>query len=325
MNRVQNFRKAERRLWQHYGLQPKEYFLELERPQVRVRVQEVGEGAPVLFVHGSPNAGATWAPLVAQMENFCCLMLDRPGCGLSESVDYDAYEVREWGVDLLESVLTALEIEQVSLVASSAGGSLAYLLAQERPGRVSRMVQLGCPGLVEGMNVPFISRLMAVPRLNRLMVRMMPSNLNAVRDLIRQIGHGPGLEEGRIPEVLLEWVYHLLEHTDTMENELAMMEKVMTWRGIRKELMFRESELRRISAPTLYIWNEGDPFGGSAIARQTAASTPNAQLHLFPESGHLPWIDNPGKVASLTADFLQAGAQSPDEPHLATAGLNATS
>lgn len=325
MNSMEKFRKAEHRLWQHYGLQPKEYFLELERPEVRVRVQQVGEGAPVLFVHGSPNAGATWAPLVAQMENFRCLILDRPGCGLSDTIAYDAYEVREWGPDLLESVLNVLEIEQVSLVASSAGGSLAYLLAQERPGRVSRLVQLGCPGLVEGMKVPFFNRLMAVPRLNRFMVRMMPSSLDAVRDLIRQIGHGPGLEDGRIPEVLLEWVYHLLEYTDTMENELAMMEKVMTWRGIRTEFMFGESELRRISAPTLYIWNEGDPFGGSAVARQTAARTPNAQLHLFPESGHLPWIDNPGKVAALATNFLQVETGRPGEHQVATVGLNVRS
>ena len=57
-NRVQRYREAENRLWQHYGIQPQEYFLSLAQPKVRVRIQEVGEGEPLLFVHGGPNGAA---------------------------------------------------------------------------------------------------------------------------------------------------------------------------------------------------------------------------------------------------------------------------
>jgi hypothetical protein len=53
------YRDAERRLWQGLGVQPSERFLRLARNAVTVRVQELGEGPPVVFVHGA-NGHAPW-------------------------------------------------------------------------------------------------------------------------------------------------------------------------------------------------------------------------------------------------------------------------
>lgn len=302
---VQTYKEAEGRLWRHYGVEPHAYFLDLERPQVKVRFQEVGTGAPVLFVHGGPNAGTTWAPLVARMYDFRCLVLDRPGCGLSEPVDYGASDLPSLATAVLESVLTALDIERLPLVVSSMGGLWGFWLAQAHPQRVSRMVQMGCPALIAGMKIPPFMRLLAVPRLNRLMTKMMPASVDAARDLYRQIGHGASIETGRIPDIYFDWSYHLTDDTDTMQNELGMIEKALTWRGTRSELLFGEEELRRVPQPTLYIWGEDDTFGGARLARQTAAMTPNAQLRIMSQSGHLPWLDAAKEVAALTTKFLQ--------------------
>lgn len=125
-NSVQTYKEAEGHLWQYYGIQPETYFLDLERPQVQVRIQEVGTGDPVLFVHGGPNAGTTWAPLAARMQDFRCLVLDRPGCGLSKPVDYGASDLPWLATAVLESVLTILDVERLPLVVSSMGGSGAF-------------------------------------------------------------------------------------------------------------------------------------------------------------------------------------------------------
>jgi hypothetical protein len=53
-----DYRCAERRLWNSVGLTPHESFVTLPRLGVEARVQEVGEGEPVLFIHGGPNAGS---------------------------------------------------------------------------------------------------------------------------------------------------------------------------------------------------------------------------------------------------------------------------
>ena len=308
-NAIQTYREEERRLWQHYGARPREHFLTLERPRVRVRVQEVGEGRPLLFVHGGPNAGTTWAPLVAQMEDFRCLVLDRPGCGLSEPANYKASSLQNLATDVLRSLLDALEIERLPIVASSMGGLWTFWLAQAHPQRVSRMVQLGCPALVEGMKIPPFMRMLSVPRLNRLLTRVMPATVDSARDLYRQIGHAASIEAGRIPGVYFNWSHHLMADTGTMSSELNMIEKVLTWRGTRPELLFDRAELHRVSQQTLYIWGEDDTFGGAELARQTAAWTPDARLHLIPASGHLPWLDAPEEVSAVAREFLRATSE----------------
>ncbi len=39
----------------------------------------------MLFLHGGPGAaGSAWAPLAAKLPNHRCLLVDRPGTGLSD-------------------------------------------------------------------------------------------------------------------------------------------------------------------------------------------------------------------------------------------------
>jgi hypothetical protein len=70
------YREAERRLWESVGVTPTEQRLHLGRTGVTVRVQEVGQGPSVVFVHGASNCGTSWAPLVARLDGFRCVMLD---------------------------------------------------------------------------------------------------------------------------------------------------------------------------------------------------------------------------------------------------------
>lgn len=78
------YRVAERRLWESKGVTPTERRLHLTRNGVDVRVLEAGNGPPVLFVHGGNVSGSSWAALVARLPGFRCIVLDRPGCGLSD-------------------------------------------------------------------------------------------------------------------------------------------------------------------------------------------------------------------------------------------------
>ena len=85
--RADRFQRTERALWDRYGLQPTARFVHLPSPDVRLRVLESGAGRPVLFVHGTVGPGA-WASLVGAMPGFRSIVLDRPGWGLSEPVDF---------------------------------------------------------------------------------------------------------------------------------------------------------------------------------------------------------------------------------------------
>jgi pimeloyl-ACP methyl ester carboxylesterase len=56
-------------------------------------VQVVGEGLPVLFLHGVNTCGTIWAPLAGRLAGVACLLVDRPGCGLSDPLPTPITEV----------------------------------------------------------------------------------------------------------------------------------------------------------------------------------------------------------------------------------------
>jgi hypothetical protein len=53
------YREAEQRLWGSIGATPTEHRVHLERNDVTVRLQEVGEGPVVIFLHGANTSGSS--------------------------------------------------------------------------------------------------------------------------------------------------------------------------------------------------------------------------------------------------------------------------
>jgi 2-hydroxy-6-oxonona-2,4-dienedioate hydrolase len=140
------YRAAERRYWNVEGVNPAQVWLELPSAGTRVRVQVIGDGPPVLLVHGVSNSGTSWAPLASRLHGFRRLLLDRPGCGLSEAsrtrVD-DVHTFASVGETLIVDVLDALGLERADIVATCLGGYYALRTASVHPDRVRRVVELG--------------------------------------------------------------------------------------------------------------------------------------------------------------------------------------
>ena len=141
------YREAEQHLWTSVGASPQERFVTLPRIGVKVRVQEVGEGAPVLFIHGGPNSGSTWVPLVEHFAGYRCLLVDRPGTGLSDPYTVTRDNLAKYGDAFVGDVLAALEVASAHVVASSFGGMLALRSAAAEPQYFRRMVQMAAPAL----------------------------------------------------------------------------------------------------------------------------------------------------------------------------------
>jgi pimeloyl-ACP methyl ester carboxylesterase len=292
---IDRYRIAERRLWDHYGVTPTEHFIHLEKYNIRVRVLEIGTGEPVLFVHGSPNAGSKWAPLASKLTDFRCLILDRPGCGLSDPVDYSNIDLREFGADLLGMTLDGLGLPASSVVASSLGGALAFYFAQANPERVVRLVQEGCPAFVEGFRIPIYNIAWSVMS---MIFGAAPSSQAA----FRHIGHAASIDRRQFESEVLVWRDALLKLTDTTRHENSLSRTISSR---LKKYRYGAEFLGQIPSPTLYLWGSSDPFGGTEIGRKSAAAQPNAILKSFPSSGHLPWLDYPATHAHLVRAFLR--------------------
>ena len=299
--RIERYRQAEREFWDHYGLEPKEQFVDLGSPAVRLRVLEIGSGEPVLFVPGTGGTGPYWGPLVREMQSFRCLMLDRPGWGLSSPINYENYEYKTLVADVLKGTLDALGIDRAHVAGASIGDVWALRLAQLYPDRVGRIVLLGGGPLLADVEVPPFIKLLSTP-LGAIIVRL-PQRPGMLRSQLRRTGHGESLDAGRFDQ-FITWRVAFNRHTDSMRNERDMVKAVISRRGFRPGLTFDDAELAAIQQPTLQVFGTEDP-GSLDIAKRVVDLLPNADLLLVDGGGHLPWFDDPGMVGSSVSGFLR--------------------
>jgi 2-hydroxy-6-oxonona-2,4-dienedioate hydrolase len=288
------------------GATPTERRLALDRTGVAVRVQEVGTGPPVLFVHGASNSGASWAGLVARLDGFRCILLDRPGCGLSEPVAARFDDVAALGAfaeSVLVDVLDGLELARAHVVSTSFGGYLALRTAAAHPQRVDRLVHFGWTVGAPVGPVPLVMRVASMPGLGRLMARVPPTE-RAVRALFRRIGLRQAMDGGRVPDEIIATYLALLRDTDTMRNELRAGPRIITLRGMADDVLLPDSVLSAVEAPAFFLWGDEDPFGGADVARAFVARLPDASLELVPGAGHAVWIDDPDRAAAAVTRFL---------------------
>jgi pimeloyl-ACP methyl ester carboxylesterase len=300
--RIQRYRQAERAWWAHHGLQPTERFIQLASPAVRLRVLEVGSGPPVLFIHGTAGAGPVWAPLARELPGVRCLLLDRPGWGLSAPVDYARYQYKTLVVDLLTGVLDALGVDRAHVLSGSIGTIWALRLAAARPSRVDRAVLIGAGPLVSKLGVPVFIRLLTSP-LGVIMVRV-PPRLAMESAQARRLGHGASLDAGRL-DAFMRWRMALTRDTDSMRHERDMARVVVSWlRGYRPGLTFRDAELAGIGQPTLLVSGTADPVGTVDTWRWVVGLLPRGELQLVEGGGHAPWLDDPSQVGGHVSHFL---------------------
>src|SRR5947209_261945 len=148
------FAKAEQKVFDHYGLEVKTHFVQLKQPELKVRVLEVGSGDPLLMVPGGSGDAFIFAPLLAGLADWRILAIDRPGGGMSDGIDHRQVNLRHLAVDTLTTVLDTFQLNAVPIIGNSMGGLWSFWLALDRPDRVNRMVQLGCPALILNTAAP---------------------------------------------------------------------------------------------------------------------------------------------------------------------------
>jgi pimeloyl-ACP methyl ester carboxylesterase len=300
------YRQAEQALWDSVGAQAAERRLDLERTGATVRIQEVGAGRPLVFVHGASNAGTSWAPLAARLDGVRAILLDRPGCGLSPPLsrgNSDLAQLTEFADDLVVDVLDALDLEQADVVGTSFGGYFTLRAAAAHADRIRRLVELSWSFGAPVDHTPMVMRVATLPRLGRLATRIRP-NERMARSMLKQIGLRHAVESGRFGEVELAWFLSLLRDTDTMRNEIDAMPRILTMRGFNEATLHSPALLARVTSPAYFLWGEDDPMGGAPVARRFVDQLPDAELELMSDAGHAPWMDDPDHVARRVGAFL---------------------
>lgn len=305
--RTARYLTAERAVWEHYGLSPRETFLELDSPACRLRALELGSGEPVVFVHGTVGPAA-WASLVHELGGFRSIVLDRPGWGLSSPIDFADRDYGEVVADVLRGALDALGLRTARVVGGSIGNVWALRLAERHPRRVTGVCMLGGGPIVPEAGVPGVIRLVASPA-GALFVRVMNSP-SSVRAMLRRSGHGASLDAGLIPDAVLEWRAAAARDTNAMQYERAMVRQIVKGGTYTSDLTFDDGELAAIQAPTLIVYGSEDGVGSVDVWRRVAGVIAHANLRVVAGAGHMPWLDDPSGVAAHVRRFFHPpGAQ----------------
>ena len=300
------YREVEGKLWSYLEVEPTEHMVSLPSTGTAVRIQELGEGPPILFVHGGAINGASWASLAAELQQFRCLLLDRPGCGLSPRLANNPNTIAElisYCEGLVPDVLDGLDLKSAHVVCTSLGGMFGFHGAATQPDRYDKLIGIGSIFGSPMDNIPLIMRIGSVGPMAKLMARMPPSR-QAVRAVLRQIGLKDAVKAGRVPREFEDWFLASMKYTDVMTNEAADLPPVITIKGIAPEAVMTSEMLAKINSPTKLIWGDSDPMAGAEIARRFADALPNAELELWPNVGHAPWMDDPVRAARSITDFL---------------------
>jgi 2-hydroxymuconate-semialdehyde hydrolase len=267
-----------------------------ERSRIRVSAGElacvdVGEGPPVLLLHGFPTSSLLWRrEAMFFASRMRVIVPDLLGYGESDKprgADLSEPAQAGYARDLLRS----LGIDELAIVGHDIGGVVAQLLALDEGGpRVKALVLLDSPSFdawpIEGV---------------RLIQGAAPEQETTqfVEDLIRLtfdlgMAHRERLDEATMQAYARPW-----------RDEPAAFFRAA--RGIEgKGLSGRDGELAALDLPTLILWGEEDPFLGVELADRLQESIPGSTLALLPGCSHFVGEDAPQTIGPLILEFLRA-------------------
>lgn len=302
------YRAAEQRLWGSVGVTPTELELPLAKIGTVVRAQETGDGPPLLFIHGGATAGASWAHLVARLPDYRCIVIDRPGCGLSAPLPgtgwTDLATFAPYAAALIPELVDALGLESVNVASTSHGGFFAIRGAAAAPKKVERLIEFSWPMGAQMPKAPLVFRLAALPGAAAMSARM-PANAAIVKMALSSAGLKSAIKTGTFGAEAIDWMVSFMNDTPSMQNEMKMQPKVITpIAGLNPAMVHPPELLAKLTMPVHLFWGADDPNGGEQTARAFVDQLPNATLEMVPGAGHAPWLDEPDRAATSTREFL---------------------
>jgi pimeloyl-ACP methyl ester carboxylesterase len=303
---------AEKNLFAAVGADVDEFFLELPRTGLRVRVLSHGRGPAVVLLHGVSESAAIWAPLFPKLRHFRLLAVDLPGHGLSDPIAFRRGHVREHAGRLIEDILDALGLDEVAVIGHSLGGMFALWHVAAGSRRISEVVAIGEPAVaLPGVRVRMPLSLLTVRGLGAAVLRS-PSPRRVYRALLAQ-GLGSA-EMAAAPDSLIEALHLSARRPENARTVASLMHAIDLFRRARPESVLTSAELAAIMTPTIFILGSHDPYLSVQHARPSIDQIRGARLYEVP-GGHAPWLVDAQHAAELIATHTSAGASARHRSH----------
>lgn len=239
----------------------------------------MGDGdETVLFLHGFGGDSGNWLLVQSEVAARCrTIALDLPGHGGSDKALPGAGDLAALAAHV-GRFLDEIGIEKVHLVGHSFGGAVANRIAAGSDGRVLSLT-LVAP-LLGGLDLDrsFLHEFVAARRSRDL------------REVLSRLVADPG----NIGRAMVEDVLRY-KRVDGVAAVLAQLIALAEQEAL--------SGTPEPGAPALAIWGESDRI----IPLPAAGSLgPRTRLEVIRAAGHLPHLEQPGQVARIILDALEA-------------------
>jgi pimeloyl-ACP methyl ester carboxylesterase len=277
--------------WLKIDWQPHVHRLEL--PGATVNYAEIGEGEPIVFVHGLTSSWQAWLENLPHVgRSHRAIALDLPGFGASP--------MPSWPIDmpaygrLLHDFCEKLGVKEATLVGNSMGGLVAAEAVLTEPSRFARLVLVSAAGFINTWLPHERGRATshAWDRFGRpfgAAARFFVTRRRARYLMFRFAIRYPG----RLSKELL---WEQMASGVPCPGFADALDAVLEYDA--------RDRLEEIQIPTMIVWGTDDWVIPSAAALSYNRRIPDSRLEIFEHTGHVPQLERPVRFNAVLDKFL---------------------
>jgi 4,5:9,10-diseco-3-hydroxy-5,9,17-trioxoandrosta-1(10),2-diene-4-oate hydrolase len=251
-------------------------------------ISEAGQGAAVVFIHGSGPGASGVSNFRLNIEAFVAagyrvILPDLIGYGASSKPEGIDYTLDLFSDTLLEA-LKAHGVSRATLVGNSLGGGIAVQIALSEPAFVDRMILMS-PGCIEEREVYF-----AMPGIARM---------------VSDFG-GPDFSLEDQKRLVSNLVYDPSQISDALVAERYAVAKTQP-----KDVLARmrtpnlAPRLGELKMPILGFWGLQDQFLPESGAKRFLEACADARFMTFNKVGHWVQVERAAEFNRYSVEFLR--------------------
>jgi pimeloyl-ACP methyl ester carboxylesterase len=269
-----------------------------------IHFRSLGQGSPLIFVHGFGASMDTWRLLVKDLrDEFHLVFLDLKGHGYSARPRDSRYSIEDHAGAVL-GLMEHLELKSAVLVGHSLGSGVALVAALNelaKPTRlVSKLVLLAGSAHPEqlhffGRQLHLFGGWLGAPVIAWLMTKLTPT-----RFITRMALRHAFYDHAKVTDSLIELYAKYQRIPGTF---YALMRTVRNF--IAADFEFVRRSLGQIQIPVLNILGEHDRIVPRSTAEALRKLLPQCSLEIIDGVGHVPQEECPEAVVQLIRKFVR--------------------